>query len=123
MLKTKTTVQEIPWNLNLRVRVGDTVTHVSNTWVNITGKNSEPGVGTDWEPLTVSGTISINGNTFTLRKHPSNTLTGVLEINDMIVSGWWGSTVFWVEALYLGGTTSDPNSWNIINFIEEIPLN
>lgn len=55
MLKTKTTVQQIPWSLNLRTRVGDTVTHDSNTWVNITGKNSEPGIGTDWEVVLTPG--------------------------------------------------------------------
>ena len=60
MLKTKTTVQEKPWTLNLRTRIGDAVTHDSNTWVNITGKNSEPGVGTDWEPL--QGTGSVGGD-------------------------------------------------------------
>lgn len=49
MLKTKTTAKSQQWNLNLRPRVGDSAEYNNATWVNLTGKNSEPGVGDDWE--------------------------------------------------------------------------
>lgn len=47
-LQATTTSRNQPWLPSLRNRVGDTVTHNGSTWSNATGKNSEPGVGTDW---------------------------------------------------------------------------
>lgn len=76
-----------------------------------------------YQPGGASGGLQVNGNTFTLRKHPSNTNEGVLEVNDMIVSGWWTTTEFWNQAVYLGGTETNENSWNVIDSIEDIPLN
>ena len=40
--------KNVIWNINLRARVGQTVTHNSTQFTNLTGKNSEPGVGVDW---------------------------------------------------------------------------
>lgn len=67
--------------------------------------------------------IEIGSNKFTLRKHPNNTSSTTLEVNDMICSGWWSTTEFWKFAVYVGGTVTDVNSWNVIDTIEEIPLN
>ena len=67
--------------------------------------------------------IEISNNKFTLRKHPSNTNLTTLEVNDMICNGWWSTTEFWKNAVYVGGTVTDVNSWNVIDTIEEIPLN
>ena len=67
--------------------------------------------------------IEIGSNKFTLRKHPDNTSSTTLEVNDMICSGWWSTTEFWKFAVYVGGTVTDVNSWNVIDTIEEIPLN
>lgn len=46
--QTKTTSRNQPWLSSLRSRVGDSVTYNGSTWTNATGKNSEPGVGSDW---------------------------------------------------------------------------
>lgn len=51
MLKAKTTASNKAWNNTLRSRVGDSIKHAGSSWVNITGKNSEPGVGLDWENI------------------------------------------------------------------------
>jgi hypothetical protein len=67
--------------------------------------------------------IEISNNKFTLRKHPSNTNPAALEVNDMICNGWWGTTEFWRLAVYVGGATTNAASWNVIDTIEEIPLN
>lgn len=67
--------------------------------------------------------IEISSNKFTLRKHPSNTNPAALEVNDMICNGWWGTTEFWRLAVYVGGATTNAASWNVIDTIEEIPLN
>lgn len=65
MLKTKTTAKIQTWNLNIRSRVGDSVTHLGSTWVNITGSNSEPGVGTDWEFIGSTSQVSSSKENFT----------------------------------------------------------
>jgi hypothetical protein len=67
--------------------------------------------------------IEISSNKFTLRKHPNNTNPAALEVNDMICNGWWGTTEFWRLAVYVGGATTNAASWNVIDTIEEIPLN
>lgn len=36
------------WDANRRYKVNDIVTYFGKTYQNLTGKNSEPGVGTDW---------------------------------------------------------------------------
>ena len=48
------------WTINKRHKVGQTVEHNGGYWTNITGANSEPGVGTDW--LAVSGVSAISSN-------------------------------------------------------------
>jgi hypothetical protein len=42
MLKIKTTPAEKVWNLNLRVKVGDSVRHIGKDWANTSGINTEP---------------------------------------------------------------------------------
>ena len=76
MIQVKTTSKTQPWSLNLRNRVGDSVTYADKTWINKTGANSEPGVGTDWEIIDVGGEgIPVTG---TLSDKP---ITGNLEID------------------------------------------
>ena len=67
--------------------------------------------------------IQISGNVFTLKKHPGNTSPISLEVNDMICGGWWGNTEFWRLAVYVGGAATAASSWNIIDSVEDIPLN
>lgn len=49
----KTENKNVIWNINLRARVGQTVTHNSIEYTNITGINTEPGVGSDWSATTI----------------------------------------------------------------------
>jgi len=49
------------WTLNRRYRIGRSVSHNSGYWTNITGGNSEPGVGVDW--LFVSGLNAVHVST------------------------------------------------------------
>ena len=67
--------------------------------------------------------IEISSNKFTLKKHPNNTSLATLEVNDMVCDGWWSDTEFWRLAVYVGGETTNAASWNVIDTIEEIPLN
>mgnify|MGYP003638189689 CR=1 FL=1 len=67
--------------------------------------------------------IEISSNKFTLKKHPNNASLATLEVNDMICDGWWSATEFWRLAVYVGGATTNAASWNVIDTIEEIPLN
>ena len=46
------------WTINKRHKVGDTVIYTGGYWTNITGANSEPGVGVDW--LFVSGFSAVH---------------------------------------------------------------
>jgi hypothetical protein len=39
---------ELIWNAQRRYKVNSIVSHLGENWQNLTGKNSEPGVGNDW---------------------------------------------------------------------------
>ncbi len=63
-------------------------------------------------------TIIVNGNRFFLIKHPDNDdpqNVSTLELNDMIMSGYWDNTELWIAARYQ--TVGDVNvktNWEII---------
>lgn len=69
MIQNKTTNNNQAWSVNLRSRVGLTVTHLSKNWTNVTGKNAEPGTNNDWElnaggsesALTEDVTLNLSG--------------------------------------------------------------
>lgn len=54
--KVKST--DTPWSLNLRPKVTQVVKHNSLDYINLTGKNSEPGVGSDWKLVSSGGSGS-----------------------------------------------------------------
>lgn len=74
--KIKTTTSSPIWTINLRPRVGDVVEHNSGEWINTTGANSEPGVGTDW----VAGTAA--PVTDFVSKSMGGTFDGEIEIDN-----------------------------------------
>ena len=47
-IKSKIENKNITWSARMRFRVGDVCEHNGVSWVNTTGKNSEPGIGQDW---------------------------------------------------------------------------
>ena len=51
MIQTKTTSSSTTWSEDLRNRVGDSVVHSGSIWINKNGKNSEPGIGNDWDEV------------------------------------------------------------------------
>lgn len=47
------------WTQNRRYKVGQPTIHSGQNWINLTGANSEPGVGADWKSIsTVSEVLS-----------------------------------------------------------------
>lgn len=128
MLKTKTTSQQINWTAILRIRVGNSVFYNNKTWVNKTGRNSEPDFNNvDWQVIHEekegSAVIYINGNPFYLVKNPANNVPAnkfVLENNDFIVNGAWDATEFWLLAVYLGGGQDVKENWQILNRITDL---
>lgn len=50
MAKSKLNIEnsDLTWDAKRRYKVNAIVSHNGNTYQNLTGKNSEPGVGSDW---------------------------------------------------------------------------
>lgn len=70
-------------------------------------------------------TITLNENTFFLRKNPNNNdplKIAVLENNDMAVDGFWNATTYWPQAIYKGGGKDVEGNWTVINKIKNISL-
>ena len=127
MIQTKTTAKIQPWTISLRNRVGDSVNYNGNTYVNISGRNSEPPNINDWQlvnaPLDIYS-IFVFGNPFQLLKHPSNTLKGVLENNDFILNGFRNDNTIWSKAQCLDASNQDVDeSWVPIETLEDLTIN
>lgn len=121
-IDSKTTL----WNLNRRFKPGQSVIYSGYYWTNLTGANSEPGVGTDWIQVgtifSATPTLSINGIQFSLHKTPGNSdvdKKSTLEVNDMVI-GWWDANTFFPSAIYIGGDIDTKSSYNEVNSIEDI---
>lgn len=90
--------------------------------------NGEPGVTSDWIAISSDATqtkptVIVNGNLFSLNKHPNNNdplNAADLEDNDMISQGWWDAATFWPQAMKLAGDKDVIGSWNQINPIEDL---
>ena len=116
-----------------------TIDGVDYQW-NFSGEDGEYGTGQD-QTITqnfnrydigvaqdmngLNNTLLVNGNPFTLVKHPNNSAASsvnTLEINDAVVNGWWTTTEFWLVSTYLGGDVDALESWRTLSTIEEIPI-
>jgi hypothetical protein len=68
--------------------------------------------------------ITLNGNPFILKKHPTNNLaesSGILQNNDFILNGFWGDTEFWGLAQCLDATDAENVlKWTIFNSTEDL---
>lgn len=73
--KIKTTVDAPLWSDFGRYKVGMNVTHNGNVWINTTGRNSEPGVGSDW--------LRVGGEDI-LKEDKANKATDFVVINDVL---------------------------------------
>jgi hypothetical protein len=129
MLKTKTTATSQPWNLDLRVRVGQSYSNKNKIFISRTGINTEPlSESVNWSIVYSEATESrpiviINGNEFTLDKHPDNITNNTIAINDLIFNGWWDSTEYWKAARFIGTDIAVKTDWQVLDKVEEIPIN
>jgi len=112
------------WNQFKRYKPGNLVIYGGYYWKNITGGNSEPGVGNDWLNIGSASqskpTVILNRNQFILFKNPLNSNKdnqSTLEIGDM-VTGWWSDVLFFDLAVYLGGDVNLAGSYDNIIFAE-----
>lgn len=63
--------------------------------------------------------ITINGNKFTLIKHPTNAGSKTtLETNDIITDGFWDNNTYFGKAKYLGGTVTSKTSYLVLDEID-----
>ncbi len=123
-LTAKTTVDSVAWSAKRRYKVGMNVSHAGGVWVNTTGKNSEPGVGSDWlslglgddgygtriENAAVTGTYNLDhdaGTDWLL------TLTGDTTLTETNLPTGTNTTEF---VIYLTGeyAFTPPATWTVI---------
>ncbi|HET8885868.1 MAG TPA: hypothetical protein VFM70_05890 [Salinimicrobium sp.] len=88
-IKVKPENKTRTWADRIRFRVGETVKHNGASYVNLTGANSEPGVGSDW--------LMVGGSTVIYYEH---VLTDATSIN-------WNSANAFLEATAAVGDTRD----------------
>ncbi len=70
--------------------------------------------------------VIVNGHAFGLVKHASNNTianSNVIELNDIIVNGWFTAQEFWQTAKYIGGNVNDRTSWQVLSRLTEIEIN
>lgn len=107
-INSKTTV----WTQNMRYRVGQPTTHDGQNWINLTGANTEPGIGPDWKSISsIAGAstkeefIAAPAQTnFVLTSTPGNVdvyVDRVYQLN-IIDYALVGDTVEMVDALDVG---------------------
>ena len=127
LISVKTKINGAAYSAYRRYKVNDVVLYDSKTYQNTTGINTEPSPGgANWlliaQDFNVGiNTIVVNGNTFTLVKHPAN-FSSVLEVNDIIASGFWDGAEFWGSAIYLGADKDIKTNWLRLAYSDDIPL-
>ena len=114
---SKTTVETVLWSSFGRYKVGMNVSYNGSVWVNTTGKNSEPGVGSDFLVVDGGGSNSlgdistttltfVNGNTGDLDYTVFN---GILIMNGTFdVDGVSSNSI--IAQLPLGARPSTPRT-------------
>lgn len=111
MIQVKTTSRNRQWSINLRNRVGDPVQFENKTWVNKTGKNSQPGVGYDFELLKSDALTNIFPyGVLIIFKLEANLDNSTQEVGDFCQGFVEGQ---FINANYLGGNKSLLTSYDI----------
>lgn len=111
MIQVKTTSRNRQWSINLRNRVGDSVQFENKTWINKTGRNSQPGVGYDFELLKSDVPASImKYGTMLVFKIETNLNRLEQEVGDYCMGFVEGQ---FISADYLGGNKALLTSYNI----------
>ncbi len=77
------------WTQNMRYRVGQPTTHIGQNWINLTGANSEPGIGTDWKSIS-----SIAGAS------TKEEFTALAAQTDFVLSSTPGNVDVYVDRVY-----------------------
>jgi len=86
------------WDSNRRYKVNDIVTWIGKKYQNLTGKNSEPGIGSDWffdnlskpEPVSFVAASTGSNQTFSVSFEPGSVLKSKGELykgSEWIYSG------------------------------------
>jgi hypothetical protein len=116
MILSRAVQRSVEWAQNLRVRVGQSVKLNGSTWSSLTGINSEPQDGSpNWQLINRNlNTVLVNGNLMNLSKKPGN-VSDSIQAGDMISDGWWSSSKYIMQAIYLTGDINTLSSWDIIN--------
>ena len=101
---------------NITFLVDDFVSYNGSKWIKTTKSQISDILNLRTELDNINNrtlSVTVNGNFFTLRKSPGNTLTS-LQIDDMILIGFWDTTEFISLAIYLGGDKDTKTSYNIL---------
>lgn len=122
MKQTKTTVRNQQWSNHLRSRVGDSVSYLDAVWTNITGKNSEPGVGNDWLFVSSEAAIITYSNDFTYVNGDPQTFTlplgvipkSVYHNRTLLIKDEYSVTGAGVKTVSIDYVVFDPDETNII---------
>ncbi len=75
--------------------------------------------------ISAAPTVTVNGNGFSLRKHPDNSnpsFASTIEDNDIIYSGFWDTTTWWPAAFKKAGDKDLVGSWVPFNPIGSLAL-
>lgn len=120
MIHSQTTSNGQQWFIYLRPRVGDSISYLGSTWINKNGKNSEPGVGLDWELIFKPAIPIINPlkSRFILVHKSTNSDNSNIELNDFARGFGPGVGVnleYWTLAQFLN-TTTDNDTNNYLNY-------
>jgi hypothetical protein len=132
------------WNSNKRYKINAVVVHNGSNWQNATGKNSEPGVGTDWvnDPVTLKEVLGYGGRgvrftpvgsddaVFELADKTKVVLkrgngdfflnSGIFEVGDelifeAILDGWGGGVSFGSDPIFVNGEDVSNDAVNILS--------
>lgn len=124
MIQIQTTSSNQEWMFYLRPRVGNSVSYLGSIWVNKNGKNSEPGIGLDWELVfrSINETNNPIRSNFILVHKSTNNDNNDIEVGDYARGFGPGSgpdLEYWSLAEYLN--TSGNNDTN--DYFNYRPIN
>lgn len=101
------------WDEKRRYKVNEIVTHLGRKYQNLTGKNSEPGVGTDWyyddlllklEPISYVAVSTGANQTFTVPYEPGSVLKSKGELYKGTEWIYSGTTLTILVSISTGNT-------------------
>ena len=101
------------WDEKRRYKVNEIVTHLGKKYQNLTGKNTEPGVGLDWfyestpakpEPMSFSALSTGPNQTFIVPFEPGTVLKSKGELYKLTEWTYSGTTLTILVSISIGNT-------------------